>query len=54
MLALSFDAALRRQELLGLEIADIDPAHRLLRIRAEKTKNCLERVVQIEPTKEMK
>lgn len=45
MLALSYDAALRRQELLGLETADIDPAHRLLRIRAERTKNCLERVV---------
>jgi integrase/recombinase XerD len=45
MLALSYDAALRRQELLGLETVDIDPAHRLLRIRAERTKNCLERVV---------
>jgi integrase/recombinase XerD len=33
MLALSYDAALRRQELLGLETADIDPAHRLLHIR---------------------
>jgi integrase/recombinase XerD len=39
MLALSYDAALRRQELLGLETADIDPAHRLLHIRAERTKN---------------
>jgi site-specific recombinase XerD len=45
MLALSYDAALRRQELLGLETADIDPAHRLLRTRAERTKNCLERIV---------
>lgn len=45
MFALSYDAALRRQELLGLETTDIDPAHRLLRTRADKTKTGLERVV---------
>jgi site-specific recombinase XerD len=45
MLALAYDAALRREELCSLEIGDIDPAHRLLRIRAETTKNRQERVV---------
>ena len=33
MLAMSYDAALRREEICSLEVADIDPAHRLLRIR---------------------
>ncbi len=45
MLALAYDAALRREELCALEIGDIDPAHRLLRVRAETTKNRQERVV---------
>jgi integrase/recombinase XerD len=45
MFALSYDAALRRQELLTLDITDIDPAHRLIRIRAEHAKNRCERVV---------
>jgi site-specific recombinase XerD len=45
MLTLAYDAALRREELCSLEIGDIDPAHRLLRIRAETTKNRQERVV---------
>jgi integrase/recombinase XerD len=39
MFALSYDSALRRQELLTLDTADIDPAHRLVRIRAEHAKN---------------
>jgi integrase len=39
MLALAYDAALRREELCSLETADIDPAHRVLHIRAETTKN---------------
>lgn len=39
MFALAYDAALRREELCSLEVGDIDPAHRLLRIRAETTKN---------------
>jgi len=39
MFALEYDAALRREELCSLETRDIDPAHRLLRIRAETTKN---------------
>jgi site-specific recombinase XerD len=51
MFALSYDAALRRQELLTLDTADIDPAHRLVRIRAEHGKNRCERVVPYsEPT----
>jgi site-specific recombinase XerD len=45
MLALAYDAALRREELCSLRTDDLDPAHRILRIRAETTKNRLERVV---------
>ena len=45
MLAMSYDAALRREEICSLEVSDIDPAHRLLRIRLEVTKNRRERVV---------
>jgi integrase/recombinase XerD len=45
MLAMSYDAALRREEVCSLEVADIDPAHRLLRIRLDVTKNRRERVV---------
>ena len=45
MLAMSYDAALRREELCSLAVADIDPSQRLLRIRAETTKNHQERVV---------
>jgi integrase/recombinase XerD len=45
MFALSYDAALRRQELVTLDTTDIDPAHRLIRIRAEHAKNRSERVV---------
>jgi integrase/recombinase XerD len=45
MLALAYDAALRREELCALETSDVDPSQRLLRIRAETTKNRQERVV---------
>ncbi len=45
MLALAYDCALRREELCSLRTDDVDPAHRTLRIRAETTKNRLERVV---------
>lgn len=45
MLALAYDAALRREELCSLRTDDLDPALRMLRIRAETTKNRLERVV---------
>jgi integrase/recombinase XerD len=45
MLALAYDAALRREELCSLRTDDLDPAHRTLRVRAETTKNRLEREV---------
>jgi integrase/recombinase XerD len=45
MLAMSYDAALRREELYSLTTSDIDPAFRLITIRAENTKNRQERVV---------
>jgi integrase/recombinase XerD len=54
MFALSYDAALRRQELLTLDTIDIDPAHRMVRIRAEHAKNRCERVVPYsEPTAQL-
>ncbi len=45
MLALAYDAALRREELCALRTDDLDPAHRTLRVRAETTKTRRERVV---------
>ena len=45
MLALAYDAALRREELCQLDTADLDPAHHTLRIRAETTKTRRTRVV---------
>src|SRR5690348_5000215 len=45
MLALAYDAALRREELCSLRTEDLDPGRRTLRVRAEVTKNRLERVV---------
>jgi integrase/recombinase XerD len=45
MLALAYDAALRREELCSLGTGDLDPARRTLRVRAETTKNRRERVV---------
>jgi integrase/recombinase XerD len=45
MLALAYDAALRREELCALRTDDVDPARRMLRVRAETTKNRLERAV---------
>ncbi len=45
MLALAYDAGLRREELGALETSDVDPAQRLLRVRAETTKNRQERIV---------
>jgi len=50
MLALAYDAALRREELCGLEARDIQPAHRLLRIRAETSKSRQDRVVPYSET----
>ncbi|HEX6686236.1 MAG TPA: site-specific integrase [Candidatus Limnocylindrales bacterium] len=45
MLALAYDAALRREELCALRTEDLDPARRMLRVRAETTKNRRERAV---------
>jgi len=45
MLTLAYDAGLRREELCALATGDVDPAARLLRIRAETTKNRQARVV---------
>lgn len=45
MLALAYDAALRREELCLLRTDDLDPAYRTLRVRAETTKGRRERVV---------
>ena len=39
MLALAYDAGLRRGELCALETGDIDPSRRLLHLRAKTTKN---------------
>jgi integrase/recombinase XerD len=45
MLALAYGAALRREELCSLRTDDLDPAHRMLRVRAETTKTRRERMV---------
>ena len=45
MLAFAYDCALRRDELCALATGDIDPARRLLRVRAETTKTRRERGV---------
>ena len=45
MLALAYDGALRREELCALDVTDINPGQRTLRIRPETTKNRQERVV---------
>lgn len=45
MLALAYDSALRREELCSLRTDDLDPAHRMLRVRAETTKTRRGRVV---------
>ena len=39
MLALAYDAALRREELCLLGTEDVDPGRRTLRVKAENTKN---------------
>ena len=45
MLALQYDGALRREELCSLESGDLDPAFRVVTVRAETTKNRQTRVV---------
>lgn len=49
MLALAYFGALRRAEVIALRIDDLDPGHRLIRIRAETTKNHRERIVCYSP-----
>ena len=50
MLALAYDAALRREELCALEAGDIQPAHRLLRVRADTSKSGHDRIVPYSET----
>jgi integrase/recombinase XerD len=50
MLAFAYDAALRREELCGIRTDDIDPSHRVLRVRAENTKGRRDRVVPYSAT----
>ena len=50
MLALAYDAALRREELCCLESGDLEPAHRLVRVRAETSKSRQDRVVPYSET----
>jgi len=45
MLLLAYDGALRREELVTLELADFDFAYRQIHVRAEHAKNGAERVV---------
>lgn len=50
MLALSYDSALRREELCNLHTGDVDPAHSTVTIRAENTKSRKGRVVPYSQT----
>jgi len=50
MLAMSYDAGLRREELCLLETSDIDPSRRTIRVRAETTKNRRSRVLPYSAT----
>jgi site-specific recombinase XerD len=45
MLLLAYDGALRREELVRLEVGDFDFAYRQVRVQAEHAKNRRERVV---------
>jgi integrase/recombinase XerD len=50
MAALAYDAGLRREELCSLQSSDLDPAHRMVRVRAEIAKGSRERVVPYSAT----
>ena len=50
MAALAYDTGLRREELCSLQSADLDPAHRMVRVRAEIAKGSRERVVPYSAT----
>lgn len=45
MLAMSYDSALRREEVCRLRTDDIDPAHRLINVRADCAKGRSQRIV---------
>ena len=47
MILLAYDAALRREELMSLRVADIDWAHGLVTVRAETTKGGRMRYVPV-------
>ncbi|WP_077923896.1 tyrosine-type recombinase/integrase [Spirosoma sp. 209] len=49
MFALSYDAALRREEICTLQTGDVDPTRRLITLRAEATKGRRSRVVPYSP-----
>ena len=50
MLLLAYDGALRREELVRLEMSDFDFAYQQIRVRAEHAKNGRERIVGYEKT----
>src|SRR6266700_4392096 len=50
MAALAYDAGLRREELCSLRSDDLDPAQRMVRVRAEVAKGSRERVVPYSAT----
>jgi integrase/recombinase XerD len=50
MAALAYDAGLRREEVCTLRSDDLDPAHRMVRVRAEVAKGSRERVVPYSAT----
>lgn len=50
MLALAYDAGLRREELCALQTEDLDPAYRTLHVRAETTKGRRGRVLPYSAT----
>ena len=50
MLLLAYDGALRREELVRLEVDDFDFAYRQIRVQAEHAKNRRERIVGYEKT----
>jgi integrase/recombinase XerD len=50
MLLLAYDGALRREELVRLEVSDFDFAYQQIRVRAEHAKNGRERIVGYEKT----
>lgn len=50
MLALAYDTGLRREELCQVACGDVEPAHRLITVRAETTKGRADRVVPYSAT----